>query len=96
MIPYHDTGIEIQVFPTMITNQFMQDGDTDVFPWRRDAKPYQPPVDTLDSDEAMKYSNKHKGVEEYEPEEVVSKGKDEDGTWYVEPSGPVHQDLEPV
>ena len=42
VIPYHDNGVEIEVFPTMITNQFIHDGDTDVFPWRREAKPHQP------------------------------------------------------
>ena len=54
VIPYHENGVEVEVFPTIITNQFtcisMQD-EEDVFPWKREAKPYQPPIDTADKKE---------------------------------------------
>ena len=78
VIPYHDNGVEIEVFPTIITDRFIQEGDTDIFPWRRKARPYEPPVETAGKDE-MAQAAKHKEVEEYEPEEVISKGKNDEG-----------------
>jgi len=81
VIPYIDNGTTIEVFPTVITNRWQR--EKGIFPWKRESK-QQDPVEGVmppgGMQEALEQVIEPSEEPEYEIEEIVSKGCDDDGT----------------
>ena len=86
VVPYEDDGQVINVLPTILTNQWVR--HEGVYPWRREpgAGP-KAADDKQDPEELIEAINEYRAEEpepDYEVEEILSKGMNDDGVMVYE------------